>query len=286
MAKYYDGYDWDIDGFPGEYVYGDHIYVDDYYMDERWKRDEDNPDYWVSNKGRVWSTLSQKFIGGSPNKQGYIDFSMKQDGKRSRGYLHRMMAKAFIPNPHNYPEVRHLDDNRENGELENLAWGTQLDNTRDCIRNGHFRYFSREDIERANEIRRTPIVAVRLRDGKKQFFISQGEACRQLGIDQSSISAVIRKQAKSAGGYYFVLQDEYDDSFDPTAYKYQRKGIPVEAININTGETLVFDKPRYAAFELGISEASVSNILRGKNQSAKGWTFRYLEEDDDVESIY
>lgn len=52
MAIYYDGYDWDIDDFPGEYVYGDREYIDDYYMDERWKRIWDAPDYWVSTKAR------------------------------------------------------------------------------------------------------------------------------------------------------------------------------------------------------------------------------------------
>lgn len=281
MAIYYDGYDLDVDGFPGEYVYGDHEYIDGYYMDERWKRVWDVPDYWVSTKARVWSTLSNSFIEGTPLRTGHIDMSLIRNGRRIHRYLHRLVAEAFIPNPYGYPEVRHLNDDPSDNELENLAWGTQLDNVRDCILNGHFQYFSREDIERANEIRRTPIVAICLKNGEKRFFVSQQEACRQLGINQATINDVIHGRGRSAGGYYFALQENFDDSFDYRNHTYQRNGAPVKAINLDTGETHIFSKPRKAAFDLGMSEASVSNVLRGKTRSAKGWTFRYLEEDDD-----
>lgn len=284
MAIYYDGFDWDIDGFPGEYVYGDYEYVDDYYKDERWKPVWDIPGYWISTKARVWSALSMSFIEGTPLRSGHIDMSLKCEGRRVHRYLHRLVAEAFIPNPHGYPEVRHLNDDPSDNEIDNLAWGTQYDNVQDSIQNGHFYYLSRDDIERANAVRRVPIVAVRLKDDKKLYFSSQCEASRQLGIDQVSIADVVNKRHRSAGGYYFARQDGFDESFDYAAHKYQRKGVPVKAININTGETLVFDKPRHAAFNLNISEASVSNILHGKSLSAKGWTFRYVEEDcdDDV----
>lgn len=287
MAIYYDGYDWDIDGFPGEYVYGDYEYVDDYYVDERWKRIWDVPNYWVSTKSRVWSAASSSFIEGTPLKNGHIDISLRYDGRRIHRYLHRLVAEAFIPNPHGYPEVRHLNDDPSDNEIENLAWGTQYDNVHDCIRNGHFRYFTRKDIERANETRRTPIVAIRLRDGKNSCFISQQEASRQLGIDQSSINAVIHGRNKSAGGYYFVTRDDFNNTFDHKGYPYQRRGIPIKAINLTTGETRVYNKPHNAAVDLGISEASVSNVLHGKMRSVKGWAIRELDmEDNSDEHIY
>lgn len=287
MAIYYDGYDWDIDGFPGEYVYGDREYVDDYYMDERWKRIWDVPNYWVSTKARVWSSVSKSFIEGTPLKNGHIDMSLILNGRRIHRYLHRLVAEAFIPNPCGYPVVRHLNDDPSDNEPENLAWGTQLDNVHDCILNGHFQYFSKEDIERANEVRRTPIVAIRLRDGKKFAFVSQQEASRQLGISQTSISAVIRGCNKSAGGYYFITQEDFNGTFDYRDYRYQRRGLSIKATNLYTGETRIYGKPRYAAVDLGMSEASVSNVLRGKARSAKGWVFRELDtEVDGDEYLY
>ena len=273
MAIYYDGYDWDSDGFPGEFVYGDLGCGDDYYMDERWKRVWNLPDYWVSNKERVWSSVKERFLDGSPVGNGYIDFTLYNNGRKHRRYLHRLMAEAFIPNPYNYQNVRHLDDNPYNNELDNLAWGTQLDNVHDCIRNGHFRYFTKNDIAKANEIRRVPIVAIRLKDGKTVSFLSQQEAARKLNIEQTCICAVLQGRSNSAGGYYFVRQDEFDETFNYRNRTYQKRGLPVKATNLLTGETRFYDKPRHAAFDLSMSEASVSNVLRGKMRSAKGWLF-------------
>lgn len=42
---------------------------------------------------------------------------------------------AYIPNPNNYPIVRHLNDNPLDNRLANLAWGTQKDNVKDSIKN-------------------------------------------------------------------------------------------------------------------------------------------------------
>lgn len=50
--------------------------------------------------------------------------------------LHRLLAEVYIPNPHNYPLVRHLNSNRKDNRIENLAWGTSKDNREDDIRNG------------------------------------------------------------------------------------------------------------------------------------------------------
>ena len=273
MAIYYDGYDWDSDGFPGEFVYEDLGCGDDYYMDERWKRIWNLPDYWVSNKERVWSSVSERFLDGSPVGNGYIDFTLYNGDRKIRRYLHRLMAEAFIPNPYNYPNVRHLDDNPRNNELDNLAWGTQLDNVRDCIQNGHFRYLTKDDIAKANDVRRTPVVAIRLKDGKTVSFLSQQEAARKLNIEQSCICAVLQGRSSSAGGYCFVRQDEFDETLNYRNRTYQKRSLPVKATNLLTGEIKFYDKPRHAAFDLSMSEASVSNVLRGKMRSAKGWLF-------------
>lgn len=281
MSREYICHNWDTYGYPGEYVYGDYGYLDDYYMDELWKPIYDVPGYWVSNKARVWSSYSNAFIMGTPLRSGHVDISLRLDGRRIHRYLHRLVAEAFIPNPHNYPEVRHLDDNPANNEVWNLAWGTQYDNVQDSIRNGHFRYFTRADIEHANEIRRTPVVAINLRTGKRLFFVSQQEAARNLGMSQSSINDVIYGRARSCNGYCFAFQNEIDDTFDHTKYSYRQNKMPVQATNIDTRESYIYESARDASRHLGISEASVSNVLTGKSRYTKGWIFKYLNTGDE-----
>lgn len=38
------------------------------------------------------------------------------------GSVHRLVAKAFLPNPDNLPEVDHIDGNPSNNNVSNLRW--------------------------------------------------------------------------------------------------------------------------------------------------------------------
>lgn len=51
-------------------------------------------------------------------------------------YMHHIVAKTFIPNPNNLPVVMHTDNNKMNYSVENLNWGTAIDNTRDAFATG------------------------------------------------------------------------------------------------------------------------------------------------------
>ena len=154
----------------------------------------------------------------------------------------------------------------------------------DCIRNGNFRYLTDDDREKAMQKRRTPVVAIRFRDGTRTVYPSQQEASRQLGINQRDISNVVRRNNHGAKGHYFMNADE---KFDKNRYEYAKKHfVPqrpfIVAINCETGEEILFHGLTEAANTLGMSIASVSNVLREKQRSAKGWYFKYAypEEDD------
>lgn len=107
--------------------------------------------YEVSNFGRVRSlnrTLSDgRRWKGQPIKTYANSKAGHQSVKLSRGgsdyqhrQVHRMVAEAFIPNPNDFPVVRHLDDVPTNNQVSNLAWGTYSDNLYDAIRNGNRLY--------------------------------------------------------------------------------------------------------------------------------------------------
>lgn len=59
----------------------------------------------------------------------YWDVGLKRFGERQKRLkVHRLVARAFIPNPDNKPEVNHLDCNRLNNHVSNLEWATPAEN--------------------------------------------------------------------------------------------------------------------------------------------------------------
>lgn len=200
------------DRINGSFVYGDECYVDDYYMDEIWAPINGFRYYMVSNKGRVWSEKTQRFLTVKPmDDHGHLGVCLCQDGRAYYRYIHRLVAEAFIPNPSRYPVVRHLDDDPGLDSEYDLAWGTQRDNIHDAIRNGRKYTLSKEDRERSYEKTRTPIKAIELSTGRVFNFVSQKEASRVLGIPQANIWKVLSGTRPRAQGFIFNYVDRGED---------------------------------------------------------------------------
>ncbi|GAH08158.1 unnamed protein product [marine sediment metagenome] len=49
--------------------------------------------------------------------------------KRKLINIHRLVAKAFIPNPGNKELVDHIDRNKQNNNSNNLRWATPKENS-------------------------------------------------------------------------------------------------------------------------------------------------------------
>lgn len=211
-------HDWDTDGFPGEFVYGDDEYVDDYYMEERWLRVPDEDGYWVGNRGRMYGPgrWGNGQILEQTLQNGYYKVTISHNGRKRDRRVNRLVAQAFVPNPYNKPLVMHLDNNPENNTADNLQWGTYSENNKYCWDSGrHPGTLTDEGREKAMEKRSTPIVAISLSTGEHIPFASQHDAARSLGVGQQHIWKVLKGIRKSTGGYRFEYLDkeEYSNAY-------------------------------------------------------------------------
>ena len=92
---------------------------------EIWKTIQDYGGlYQVSNTGKV-RDLKNHIKSVYKNNKGYVCLSLYYNGKTYHPTVHRLVAKAFIPNPNNYEQVNHKDCNKENNSAENLEWCNQ-----------------------------------------------------------------------------------------------------------------------------------------------------------------
>lgn len=80
--------------------------------------------YQVSNYGRVKSLKfgKEKILKPRKNKYGYFDINLCNESKVKGFRVNRLVALTFIPNPNNYPQVNHKDENKLNNCVDNLEW--------------------------------------------------------------------------------------------------------------------------------------------------------------------
>ena len=108
------------------------------------------PGYFADSDGKVWSKVwprsrartelatemrelrSQKHYG-----TGYRFVMLARKGKKCKRYVHSLVLEAFVGRcPADKNETRHLNGVRGDNRLENLVWGTYLENYDDKVRHG------------------------------------------------------------------------------------------------------------------------------------------------------
>jgi hypothetical protein len=88
----------------------------------------ENEQYAVSPLGDLVNLKTGKFLYPKISKDGYHRVSIYVNGHPRNIYLHRIVAKAFLPNPENKPCVNHKDGIKTNCNVINLEWVTHKEN--------------------------------------------------------------------------------------------------------------------------------------------------------------
>ena len=182
---------------------------------EVWSNIKGYPGYEISTLGRVRSFMNNRhgicdvphILKTSINSNGYERVDL---GSNGRFFVHHLVAEAFIPNPNNYPIVRHKDDNRLNNRVDNLEWGTQSDNIQDAIRRGRFVSNIVIAKEAALKKQRIRIVARDLEGRRIREYPSICDAAKDLDLNEGNISNVLHGRQRKTGSYTFEYLDKDD----------------------------------------------------------------------------
>lgn len=144
------------------------------------------PGYRIERSGQVWNCKDRDkdhwfplSIGTYSSGHRYV--SLFLDGKCVNKAIHRLLLETFVgPCPEGM-ECRHLDDDPNNNNLDNLCWGTRKQNIADRRRHG------------------TAPPATKLTEAKVRRIrklLSQGhtqvEVAAMFGVTQTNISCIVR----------------------------------------------------------------------------------------------
>ena len=162
------------------------------FSEEVWK-DFGDGHYQISNFGNVRSSWSGswKYIKTQVVRDGYLRVSILCDGAPKSYFVHRLVAKAFVPNPENKKFVNHKNGVKTDNRSENLEWCTTSENIMHAYDNG------------LNKHRKYKIKCVET----GQIFNGMSDIERKMGIRASTVWGHV-KHGWSACGYNFVLIDD------------------------------------------------------------------------------
>ena len=157
--------------------------------------------YQVSDWGNVRSlnynhTGKTRLLKPAKDSRGYLYVCLSKGGKQKFMSVHRLVAKAFIPNPLNLPVINHRDENPANNVVDNLEWCTQKYNVN----------YGTCGAKKAAKLSK-----VVLQYDKSGNFVrewpSTMEVQRQKGFASSYISACCLGKLKSAYGFIWKYKE-------------------------------------------------------------------------------
>ena len=119
-----------------------------------------------------------------------------RDNKRKRVPVHRIVAMAYIPNPHDYPQVNHIDGNRKNNSVGNLEWCTASENNYHAYRTG----LTTSGMSKA-------VIGYSVKSGIVIECESIAEAARLVNGNPDAIRGAVKGRLKTSAGFRWKFKD-------------------------------------------------------------------------------
>lgn len=255
-------------------------------MEEIWKDIEGFEGlYKVSNLGRVASVhrynrgriFGDKIKQPSIDKRNRITMELNRYGKAYRFVLARLVAKAFIPNPDNLPQVNHKDENPLNNVVTNLEW---------CTAKYNCNYGTR--VQRIKEKQNMAIMQYTLDGEFVAEYDSMHIAADAIKQDAGHICDCCLGKRSYAYGYFWRYKDDelyeiakkrlakkIEQGRKSRADKFAEKALNVIQLDMNGNYIQTFQSTKLAAIAVGSYTPCIINCCNGKTKHVKGYKFVY-----------
>lgn len=141
----------------------------------------------------------EKILKPWKHKSGYQLIGLNKYGCRKAKLIHRIIAEAFIENPHDKPQINHKDGDKTNNCVSNLEWVTNSENQRHKI----YTLGKKTPLENYHR-KRVRCVET------GEIFSSLSDAAKAAGVKYPNIAAVCLNypgRSTSAGCHWEYITD-------------------------------------------------------------------------------
>lgn len=183
-------------------------------MEEIWRDIEGYEGlYMISDHGRVWSQRRKIYLKQNLHYNGYLAVTLCKTSIQKTFTVHRLVALHFINKMEGKNIVNHIDENKQNNNINNLEWCNLVENARHGTgiqrsintRNNSEKWV--KGVKSRIEKQSTPIKALNIQTGETLKFKSVSDAGRK-GFTPSSVSSCInsKRSMKTHKGYKWFKQ--------------------------------------------------------------------------------
>lgn len=162
----------------------------------------DFPNYFVNRNGDIINKYFKK-IKPVLSFQGYWRVGLWNNGKVKRMFVHRIVAKQFIPNFENKPSVNHKNGIRTDNSIDNLEWVTPSENNFHKIR---VLKSTAGTVKRGQTRKNHPASKKIWCKELNRTFDCILDASEELGIGRFSISRSLKEGSRRCGYHFYFLE--------------------------------------------------------------------------------
>lgn len=159
----------------------------------------------VSNYGNVRSLLRGKpyVLKTQRDKKGYHRIRITINRVKMSFKVHRLVAKAFIENPNNLPQVNHIDGNKDNNQVSNLEWISNKDNANHAVKAGLWTNVFAAS-KQTNDKRK---IAIKATDGHTTLHFESISSAEKY-FKSRHVVDVLKGKRKTVKGFSFAYESE------------------------------------------------------------------------------
>lgn len=166
--------------------------------------------YEAHDSGLIRNAITHRVLKPRIRGDGYNQVTLCDNNGRHQEYVHRLIAKTFIPNEFEKPQVNHKDENKSNNAALNLEWVTSKENNnygtaKQRMVGTHTIEALRKSAEYARTFRLKPVINL---DTGKVYETVQSAAKEYNGRSYNLVSTLKRRHKTFMGCRWSYYKEE------------------------------------------------------------------------------